>query len=44
MPSEAAVRRMSKSELVDYGATLGLNFDPDEMTRDDMIDQILAAR
>ena len=42
-PSDAAVRRMSKPDLLAYGEELGLEFDAAD-TREDMIEAILKHR
>jgi hypothetical protein len=43
-PSDSAVRRMTKPELAEYGATLGLFLTEGDMTHDEMVDEILSHR
>lgn len=43
-PTDSQVRSMSKPKLVEYGKKLGLELSEDEMSQQDMVDEILAAR
>ena len=43
-PTDAQVKRMTKPELVNYGAILGLSLNEDDHSHDEMVDAILDKR
>ena len=43
-PTDAQVKRMTKPELVGYGAALGLDLDEEEHSHEEMVKAVLAKR